>query len=199
MKRKIVHSFLHLAIQNKILTLLEGQNVKLEYTIGNRRTDIFWKDQMIAFEIQCSPISLIEARRRTNDLQRSGLNVFWILHQKTFNKRRLYEAEAELRDEKIAYYTNITQHRDGIIFDQEEAITYDEERIARSFPIEIDISQPKKTITGRTHFKNDLTDLGLKRLLHFKGIWKEKTQTTLEWSRIYARYAYTYLKHHIGI
>ncbi|MCH9621166.1 MAG: hypothetical protein S4CHLAM20_05820 [Chlamydiia bacterium] len=195
MRNKLLQSHLHLAVQKKVESLLFSEHLYLEYKIKNRRADIFWEKQNVIFEIQCSPISLQEVKERTHDYESQGLRVIWILHQKTFNKKTLSEAELFLRKRKKAYYTNISQHGQGIIYDQEEAINLSDERICRSRPLEIDLSTPVHTPLKRLYFKGDLCYLFLKRPLLFSETWREKLKIYYALFKFNSQFYYRLLKH----
>ena len=100
----------HIALQREIVNSCgegEGkgkggcQEEVLFPEIG-RIADVVWYEKKIIFEVQCSPISAQEVRERNRDYQRVGFDVVWILHDKTFNKRKVTAAEATL--EKHTHY-----------------------------------------------------------------------------------------------
>ena len=193
MRNKYLTNQLHREVQIKIQSLIDQEDLHLEYKFPIRRADIFWESKRIVFEVQCSPITLREVKTRTADHENLGHKVIWILHQKTFNKKYASPAELFLRREKKALYTDISQHGDGVIFDQEEAIKHSERR-AKSFPLPVDVTAPSTTITGRLYFKGDLTSLSFRRFQKCPHTWKAKLQVSHELTLLYARYYWAYIK-----
>lgn len=97
-----------------------------------RIADVAWEEKKIAFEIQCSPISMEEAKNRCEDYRSIGWEVLWILSDRRFNRRRLSAAEHFLRDE-ACYFSN----RKGQVYDQCE-ILQGFHRVYKGRPIPID-------------------------------------------------------------
>ena len=139
---------LHKNIQRHIVTLLKGQRVSIEKKFKQiaRIADIYWHEPNIVFEIQCSPLSLHEAKKRTADYESLGIHVVWLLHEKRFNKRILPKAEYYLRH-KRAFYTNLDGIHKGVIYDQVDKIIY-RTRIEKSRPIPIDIFDEKRLLAS---------------------------------------------------
>lgn len=108
----------HLQLQAKFLDLI-GEEAQMECPFPSiqRIADIAWPTQKIIFEIQCSPISLQEAKARTHDYESAGFNLIWILHDKQFNRGHLSASENYLRSTPC-YYSNINKIGQGIIYDQ---------------------------------------------------------------------------------
>jgi competence CoiA-like predicted nuclease len=175
MAKDYINNRLHRTIQNKILSIIASPDVVLEYKVGSHIADVYWPSQKTVFEVQCSPISLNEAKRRTEDFEKLNLNIIWILHQKTFNKKYMSRAEMFLLGHKRVFYSNISQAGEGIIFDQEEAL-YFNKRLYKSPPNEIFLHLPyKKAFSKRTLFKGELRSLSwIKRMKENPYIWKMK-------------------------
>lgn len=191
MSRPFINNRLHLAVQHKVKELIDAPDVYLEYSFKGHIADVYWESKNTVFEIQCSPMPLKEIKKRTNDYEKLGIHLVWILHQKTFNKNSLSPAENYIIQNKRFYYTDISQHGEGIVFTQEEVILY-ERRLFKSYPLPIDLSQP---MGSAIFFKNDLTDMGLiKRIRTFPEIWKEKARALfLYWKRTLTYY-FAYIK-----
>ncbi len=135
----------HIHIQIELLKMIPSNTAQIEkyfYKI-NRTTDIYWPEQNIVFEIQCSPISFHEAYNRIIDYRSQGLEPIWILHDYQFNKQKLSPAERFLRSSTTCYYTNMSINFPGKIYDQIELISYSR-RTYKSRPYYIDIAQPKR-------------------------------------------------------
>ena len=151
----MISNKLHLAVQQKIASLLRGEKIFLEYKCQKHIADIFWEKRRLVFEVQCSPMNLRECKKRTKDLEKQGMKVVWILHEKSFNKKYLSPMEHYLRRKKRCFFTNIDQGGRGIIYDQEEVI-YFQKRIKRSPPSPLDLSLPKSS-SKRTFFPGAIT------------------------------------------
>ncbi|MCH9811667.1 hypothetical protein K0U07_02765 [bacterium] len=145
----------------------------MEYRCKGHIADLFWKKHNLIFEVQCSPMTLKECKRRTMDLQLQGMKVIWILHEKTFNKEHLSPMERYLRKKKLCFYTNIHQGGIGLIYDQEEAIYYGK-RMRKSTPSPIQLSHPT-FFFKKISFEGAITHYSLfSRLFANQHIWKAK-------------------------
>ncbi len=109
----------HLHLQLRLLELIGEGAAQIEspFPAIGRIADVAWPAQKIVYEVQCSPISLEEARQRTADYRTLGYEVVWILHDKRFNQKKLSPAEKFLR-ETSCYFTNIDRLGQGIVYDQ---------------------------------------------------------------------------------
>ena len=134
-------SLLHQSVQKHIYSLLPNGEAAIEYKLPGHIADIAWHTKKIIFEIQCSPISIDTAIARTNDYQRLGYFIVWILHQKNFNSRYLSLSELYLRKLSTCYYTNISHATHGYIYDQNE-ILQNNKRVYRSPPLILDLKNP---------------------------------------------------------
>ena len=132
---------LHKAVQEHVLSLLPLNEAILEYPFPGHFADVAWPKMGIVFEIQCSPISLKEVKKRIEDYANLGYQVIWILHQKTFNKRLLSRSEMYLRTHAVTFFTNITAGGKGNIYDQKE-ILKGMIRTDRSPPFQVNVRGP---------------------------------------------------------
>lgn len=169
--KRCVHknkSHTHLAIQEEVFSLLPAGKAFLEHRFLeiSRIADVANLSQGLIFEVQCSKITLEEVKKRESDYQSLGLQVVWLLYDKTFNKKRVSAAEEKIR-EGLSYYANI-----GKIYDQVEEIRQGK-RLYRSAPYDVDLKTPlindrskeslPKPLRGRPslYFRGDLIDLSL--------------------------------------
>ena len=86
----------HLTVQR----LLQESNPALErekpFPDLGRIADLVWEEKRLIFEIQCSPISLEEAKERVRDYGLKGYSVFWLLDDRLYNKRKSSPTEKYL-------------------------------------------------------------------------------------------------------
>ncbi|MEX0961242.1 MAG: competence protein CoiA family protein [Simkaniaceae bacterium] len=143
----------HFEIQSYLLQLLEGAQKECVFPKINRIADIFFENKV--FEIQVSPISTEEVQNRIVDYESQGLKVFWLLHERSFNKKILNLSEGYLREVKKAYFVRTLPGQDVFIYDQHEEFD-GRRRIYASPPLPIDLTHP----TDRG-FKGDLSDRNL--------------------------------------
>ncbi|QVL57801.1 MAG: hypothetical protein KFB93_01620 [Simkaniaceae bacterium] len=109
----------HKAIQKAIKIILPEVILEKSFPEICRIADIAYLQEKIIFEIQYSPITLLEVRKRNQDYASIGFTVIWILHDHTFNKKTLTPAELYLR-KNLSYYTSITPYGHGFFYDQLE-------------------------------------------------------------------------------
>lgn len=155
-------SLTHLQIQLHLQQLFGPKRCTLEQRMDsiNRIADVVLTEEKIIFEIQCSPISKEEIDSRTHDYESLGFQVIWILHDKTFLKKRL-------SSNKIFYHTNINEKGIGLFYDS-----------TKHFPIAINniiitptlskVHPPllhKRKKSWPYHFEGDLTDYYLQNPL----------------------------------
>jgi competence protein CoiA len=152
-------SLAHLQAQRFIHSLLpegEGALEKSFPSIG-RIADVAWIKRKIIFEIQCSPISLEEAKNRSEDYRKMGFTPVWILHDRRFNRNRLSAAEHFLR-KRECYFTNIDERGMGMIYDQEERYR-ENRRLFRGPPLRIHVGLPITVHSlQRLHFSGDFRE-----------------------------------------
>lgn len=85
---------------------------EMRFTAIGRVADVAWPEKKLIFEVQCSPISAQEVQERNSDYASCGWDVVWVLYDKTFNQKRVSEAE-KLLFARTHYYS------DGVcIYDQ---------------------------------------------------------------------------------
>ncbi len=137
-------SSLHQTIQQTLQRRLPKGEASLEYPLGELIADIAWPKKKLVFEVQCSPISILDAKRRTEGYLKEGFTPIWILHQKTFNQHKISDGEGYLRKATECYYTDITELGQGRVYDQRERIEGGV-RLFRSDPREIDIARLTKS------------------------------------------------------
>ena len=175
MKNSYIKNHLHLSVQQAIRKKIQSTDVHLEYRLKGHVADIFWESKKIVFEVQCSPISLKEAIRRTTDYEKLNMTIIWVLHDKTYNKINMSPSEEFLVKKKNVFYSNISQHGEGIIFDQEEAFL-DARRLIKSPPLEISLSLPyRKKFSKKIYFKGDRYSIDIiQRIRLYPSIWRIK-------------------------
>jgi len=102
----------------------------------NRVADLCWQDRKIVFEIQCSPMSEVEAKGRIKDYASIGFSVIWLLDDKRYNRKSLRPSEEFLR-KNGAYYICIEQGLQSKCYDQFEVFSLGK-RVARGPKMYID-------------------------------------------------------------
>jgi competence protein CoiA len=129
-------SLAHLQIQLHLKSLIPSLN--LEKKFQTRIADAHWAEEKIVFEIQCSPISLQEAKSRCEDYLKLGFTPVWILHDRRYNRFRLSPAEEYLRSQTTTFFS------DGrIIYDQFD-VCHASRRVFRGPKILVNLTLPQK-------------------------------------------------------
>ena len=159
-------SLFHQMIQKFLLSLLPQEECALEkrfLSIG-RIADFVWESKKWVFEVQCSFITLDEVKNRIKDYQKIGYRVFWILHDRRFNRQRMSPAEFYLRKQQAAFFTSMNAQGEGIFYDQYERF-FGHQRLERGQKIPINLYLPKiskpilvnkqSSITWKKRLKND--------------------------------------------
>lgn len=171
-------SLTHLQLQLHLQQILPPGESALERPFPKigRIGDVVWETRKIVFEIQCSPMSLAEAKERCRDYNSAGFEIVWILHKNRFNRRNLSAAEAFLR-ESTCYFTDMDANGKGVIYDQFD-LCLSSKRIFKGIPLKVDLSKPSSpppfddklpsTIQNRLknwplYFRGDLLDKALQR------------------------------------
>lgn len=166
-------TLVHLKIQDLLHAQMPGSVLEKSYPEIGRIADVSWEKHGLIFEIQYSSISLAEAKARCEDYAKLRLNVVWILHDARFNKRRISDSEAFLRQNN-SYYTNIDAKGQGLIYDQFD-ISKNMLKVFRGPPLRVELNQPKRSPSfdpkenmpqailsrldhNRFYFKGDLID-----------------------------------------
>ncbi len=137
-------SLLHQIIQKSLLTFLPPKECFLEkrfLSIG-RIADFVWEPKKWIFEVQCSPITLSEVKNRIQDYRAIGYRVFWILHDRQFNRKRISSAEFYLRKKQASFFTSINEQGKGLFYDQHEWFLRFQ-RLEKSQKIPIHLHSPK--------------------------------------------------------
>ncbi len=189
-------SLAHLQIQLHLKSLIA--NLTLEKRFENRIADAHWAEEKIVFEIQCSPISLAEAKKRCEDYLKLGFTPVWILHDRRFNRFKLTPAEVYLRTQTTTFYT------DGrAIYDQFD-VCQDFRRVFRGPKIFVNLTLPQKKpikpLFSRNwplSFRGDLFDRADDQHLdHLRKIEKryQKKQRWKKWKRAYKFLIYRLLE-----
>ncbi len=129
-------SLAHLQIQLHLKSLIEG--LTLEKRFDNRIADACWTSEKIVFEIQCSPLSLEEAKSRCEDYVKLGFTPVWILHDRRYNRGKLSPAEEYLRSKTTTFFT------DGHHFYDQFDVCQASRRVFRGPKIIVDLAQPQK-------------------------------------------------------
>ncbi|MCI0382775.1 MAG: hypothetical protein L0207_07015 [Chlamydiae bacterium] len=186
-------SLIHIQTQLQILSLFPQNTILLEkkfFKIGRIADAVMEKEKRV-FEIQCSPISTNEVQNRIQDYESLGYEIFWILHDRTFNRKNLSPAELFLR-ERGCYFTNINEKGEGIIYDQMERIHF-WKRSYTSFPYKVNlrVNHPifpikdtsswieKRLKLNKSYHEGDLVDRFQKGYLQEKE-QKEKKKFSLK-------------------
>lgn len=137
---------IHIQLQLYLASLLkeEGAQLEVAFPAIGRIADVACLKSNKIFEIQYSPITLVEARERTQDYARLGFTLTWLLHDHRFNKRNLTAAELFLR-EGSCYFTNMDERSNGTIYDQIEIIQ-NGKRVFRGYPLKVNLKMVKKSV-----------------------------------------------------
>lgn len=106
-----------------------------------RIADVAHLESNTVFEIQFSPMSIEEAKSRCRDYESLGLQVVWVLHDQTYNQKRITPTERFLRT-KCCYYSNMDSRGKGLIYDQYDQ-TKGKRRRGKSGPLPVDLSTLK--------------------------------------------------------
>ncbi len=161
--RQHLKSVAHLELQLHLKSLIPTISLEKPFLTIARIADAAWEDAKIIFEVQCSPISLEEAQKRTEDYRSLGWRVVWLLHDRRYNKRKLTTAEHYLRSAGAYFFSHLQ------IYDQFD-IVHHSRRLHRGprLPITLreplplpDISYPPQALKVRLWelaFRGDLFD-----------------------------------------
>lgn len=114
---QVQKSEIHLRLQRFIKYLFNNEaEMEKGFPSIHRIADVACLLSKKIYEIQCSPISLEEAKSRCADYESIGFQVIWILHDKQFNPHNMSPAEKFLQT-KTTYYTNMDKEGNGFIYD----------------------------------------------------------------------------------
>lgn len=112
---------IHLQLQYFVKNLFESAEMEKQFPQIGRIADVADCENKIIFEIQYSPMSLEEAKERCQDYESLGYQVVWILHDRTYNQKKITATERFLRT-KTCYFSNMDGEGKGLIYDQLEDI-----------------------------------------------------------------------------
>lgn len=131
----------HFLAQIQIQKLFKKKELQLEkpFIQIDRVADACIESKKIVFEIQCSPISESEVKKRVYDYRSLGYEVIWLLDDKRFNKRILRPAEKFLRSH-LTYYISIQRGHFSQIYDQFE-IFHKKRRVKKGKRLTIDLTR----------------------------------------------------------
>jgi len=175
----------HKVIQNTLAGFLPGSVIEYRFPSIRRIADIVFFPKKIIFEVQCSPISIEDVRKRNQDYASLGFTVIWILHDRIYNKKIATPAELYLR-QNLSYYTSMTPFGHGVFYDQLDffkGVT----RIYKSKPQVIKKFHPKPLPRLPLFFPNKLRtpplmltgDTTEYLLLHRQGKWAWQLEKSL--------------------
>lgn len=197
----------HKIVQKTLLSILPHASLEHRFSSIGRIADVALLPEKIIFEIQCSLISISEVEKRTADYASLGFSIIWILHHQTFNKWRAAPVELFLRKFYPCYFTSITPHGLGFIYDQLEF--FDSlQRTYKGSPLMIESFLPLSLKKMQKNFPRilkdkksplylpgDLTDhlLKNKKSKWAKEIEKKYTTSRMEKCRHYIRDFFRYL------
>jgi competence CoiA-like predicted nuclease len=175
------------AVQNQIF----GQ---FRYRIA----DACWIDEKIVFEVQCSPITLQEAKTRCEDYRKLGFTPVWILHDRRYNRFKLTPAEEYLRSQTTTFYS------DGrSIYDQFD-VCQSLRRVFRGPKIVVNPAKPQKKALEPLFSRNwplsfhgdlfhRITPQQLEHLKKIQKMYQKKRRWNL-WKRAYRFLLYRLLE-----
>lgn len=144
----VMKTFLHREAQRLLLQRLPPGEASLEQPFPEvqRIADLFWRPRRIVFEVQCSPISLQEAKRRQEDYTRCGCHLVWILAPSLFFTPTPSPTERWM-EQQLRYFFTVTGEK-IFIYDQLCQMTR-RRRLVRSRPLRIDPLSPGLLIKQR--------------------------------------------------
>lgn len=130
----------HLRAQLYLLDLLKGEaQMETHFPSIGRIADIAWHTRKIVFEVQCSSISLSEAKARISDYRSLGYETVFILHEKKFNRKNVSAAEIFLRS-LPCYFINSDKKNVNKIYDQFDLIQGDH-RLFKGPPLIVSVDK----------------------------------------------------------
>ena len=177
---------IHLRLQYFIKNLLKGAEMEKSFPEINRIADVACMETKKIYEIQYSPLSLEEAKMRCADYERIGFEVIWILHEHTYNQKKLRPPERFLRT-KTCYFSNMDAYGKGMIYDQMDII----QGFRRLFkspltPVNLEVSHPipqssnwppfleHRIKTWPFYHEGDVIDQTIKKTFFSKPLVKKK-------------------------
>jgi competence protein CoiA len=160
----------HLLIQLQIQKSFSPATLQLEkpFPLIQRVADICWEKEKIIFEIQCSPLSEIEARSRIRDYGSLGYDVIWLLDDRRFNKRAVPPVEQFLRTHST-YYISFQRGLQSLYYDQFEVL-FNGRRLKKGRPMLLNLQNIRKftkNFLPQTTMPEQILALSLNR--HIQG------------------------------
>lgn len=113
----------HLAIQQRLCQQFPLGILTMEkrFPAIGRVADLVWEEKQLVVEVQCAAMTKEEMEARTADYQLLGYQVWWILHDQRYNKKRVSALEAALA-QRPYWFTNIDAEGRGMFYRQESLI-----------------------------------------------------------------------------
>ena len=209
----------HLILQTDLQDQNPALQIERPFEKILRIADLCWEEKKLVFEIQCSPIGLIEAEQRIKDYNREGFTLIWLLDNRLYNRRHLRSAELHLRQTPCYYFSlgpkkvfDVSEPQKPQIFDQFEVIQ-NQSRIEKGPPLPIDLTRPSflpsnlpseltnqmKNRQAHIFFAGDLLDrslrypIYLKRLVEHEKNILSKQEHSISWIKKYFYITLEYL------
>jgi len=175
---------IHLQLQYFVKNLFPSSKMECPFPEIGRIADVADLENRIIFEIQFSPMSLEEAKNRCRDYESLGYQIVWILHDQTYNQKKISPTERFLRT-KTCYFSNMDQSGKGRVYDQHEESLRNWRRI-KSTPLTVNLKElsplPKfhwprqlqqRALSWPLYTEGDLIDQTLKGKFLFEK-WKKR-------------------------
>lgn len=157
----------HRMIQQKILERKPQVKLEVQFPEIGRIADVVDFQKKLIYEVQYSPITVREARKRNEDYASLGFQVIWVLHNKTFNKKKATPAEFYLRHHTM-FYTSYTRFGHGFFFDQLEFFR-GRRRIYRGVPLPLTSLDPRPLLEIPKNFPKSLKKKLIRTPYYFPG------------------------------
>ena len=95
----------HLEMQLSLKNWIPALEVEYPFAGICRIADLYWKQEKIVFEIQCSPLSSAQVEARVADYGKLGIRIVWLLDDRLFFKRAYKDGEPQMR--QAGYYVSL--------------------------------------------------------------------------------------------
>lgn len=95
----------HLEMQLSLKNWIPALEVECPFPDICRIADLYWRQEKIVFEIQCSRLTEPQVTSRIADYGKLGIRVVWLLDDRLFFKRAYKEGEQEMR--RAGYYVSL--------------------------------------------------------------------------------------------
>lgn len=149
----------HLCIQMLLQSRFTNSSLEHLFPEISRIADLFCPKENMVIEVQCSPISLEEIEARNAAYASLGLFVLWLFHERRFSPKRSIFPFPH-------YFTNITAHGSGSIYDYRKGKRYPVDltnpltpKSLRSLPRYLKLRHQR----WKKAFAGDLVDQALKK------------------------------------